>query len=273
MSQLTLQEIQGVLLEMMKDIHQFCVSNGIQYSLAYGTLIGAIRHKGFIPWDDDIDIWMPRPDYERFINEYKGKYELKQLKDKDYFMGYARVYDKDKTYAPENYRSLKEAAGVWVDVLPLDGVSDKMDEREKDYEESCRLRDKSSGYRTDIYNIKTGNLLLKAKSTLKIVVKGIVRGPYHTLLVAFDRVCQRHPYGETECCANYYCFSAYKKRQIEVLKTSWFKEYILSDFEDAQFMITKEYDTVLRSIFGDYMKLPPKDKRGGFHTATFYWKS
>lgn len=114
---------------------------------------------------------------------------------------------------------------------------------------------------------------MKAKSALKIVVKGIVRGTYHSQLVAFDRVCQRHPYGETEWCTNYYCFSVYKKRRMEVLKTLWFKEYEMADFEDTQFMITKDYDTVLRSIFGDYMQLPPEDKRGGFHTATFYWNS
>lgn len=270
---MTLQEVQRVLLEIMIDVHSFCVRNDIHYTLAYGSLIGAIRHKGFIPWDDDIDIWMPRPDYERFINEYKGKYDLKQLKDDDYFMGYARVYDKEKTYAPENYRSMKKAAGVWIDVLPLDGVSDRIDERKLDYEDSCHLRDKSAGYRTDIYNYRTGNLYQKTKSILKIAVKRIVRGPYHSLLVAFDQVCQRHSFGETEVCANYYCFSAYKKRRMEELKTAWFNEYIYSDFEDTQFMITKDYDVVLRSIFGDYMQLPPEDKRGGFHTATFYWKS
>ena len=71
--QLTLKEIQSVNLEIMKDIHAFCVLNGIHYSLAYGSLLGAIRHQGFIPWDDDMDIMMPRPDYKRMLNEYDGK--------------------------------------------------------------------------------------------------------------------------------------------------------------------------------------------------------
>ena len=66
MSELSLKEIQSQSLEVLQTVHEFCVAEGIQYSLAYGTLIGAIRHKGFIPWDDDIDIIMPRPDYERF---------------------------------------------------------------------------------------------------------------------------------------------------------------------------------------------------------------
>ena len=83
MRKMTLQEIQTVNLELMKDIHAFCVKNNIHYSLAYGSLIGAVRHKGFIPWDDDIDIMMPRPDFERFSHEYKSEkgYRLSSVYD------------------------------------------------------------------------------------------------------------------------------------------------------------------------------------------------
>ena len=71
MREMALKEIQQVSLDILKDVHQFCINNGIHYSLCYGTLLGAIRHNGFIPWDDDIDIMMPRPDYDRFVNTYK----------------------------------------------------------------------------------------------------------------------------------------------------------------------------------------------------------
>lgn len=70
MRQLTDKEIHDCLLNILKDVDEFCRQNGLRYSLAYGTLIGAVRHHGFIPWDDDIDIQMPRPDFERFIREY-----------------------------------------------------------------------------------------------------------------------------------------------------------------------------------------------------------
>ena len=70
MQELTLKELQQASLDILKDVHSFCEANQIQYSIAYGTLIGALRHKGFIPWDDDVDIVMPRPDFERFCKIY-----------------------------------------------------------------------------------------------------------------------------------------------------------------------------------------------------------
>ena len=73
MREMTLEEIQQVSLEILKDVHRFCVENDIKYSLCYGTLLGAIRHNGFIPWDDDIDIMMPRPEYDRFIRLYQSE--------------------------------------------------------------------------------------------------------------------------------------------------------------------------------------------------------
>ncbi len=73
MKELTLSDVKAVSLDILKDVHEFCIAHDIKYSLAYGTLIGAIRHKGFIPWDDDIDIVMPRPDFERFFKEYKSE--------------------------------------------------------------------------------------------------------------------------------------------------------------------------------------------------------
>lgn len=274
MKQMTLKEVQEVLLEIVKDIHAFCVEHNIEYTLAYGTLIGAIRHKGFIPWDDDIDIWMTRPNYERFIKEYiSNHYLIKRPKDPDNYLGYVRVYEVDKTYSPQNYRNLNQEAGVWVDILPLDGVSDDEYIKDKEYEAICHQRDLSSGYRTNIYEFRKGNLAAKVKSGAKLAIKQVLRGSQKKLLKDYERLCQQRPYGSTCFCANFYCYSAYKKRKVELLKTEWFKEYKTVDFEGTQLMITKEYDDVLTSIFGNYMQLPPEDKRGGFHTGTFYWKS
>lgn len=273
MRQMNIQEVQSELLEIMKDVHAFCIDNNIKYSLAYGSLIGAVRHKGFIPWDDDIDIWMPRSDYERFMNSYHSRrYELKSLKDNDYYMGYTRVYDRVRTYAPENYRNIKDEAGIWIDVFPIDGVSDDETRRNEDFEDSCHERDLSSGFRGDMFKLRLGNKSDKIISAVKIGIKRLLRGTHHSLLIKFEHVCKRHAFGSTKYCANYYCYSAYERRKIELLETDWFINYELVEFEDTKLMITKSYNAVLCSIFGDYMLLPLEDKRHGFHTATFYWK-
>lgn len=98
---MTLKEIQNVSLDILKDLHKFCVENNINYTLCGGTLLGAIRHNGFIPWDDDVDVAMPRPDYERFIKEFHSEkgYILKArgASDDDTFMAYARICDIEKT--------------------------------------------------------------------------------------------------------------------------------------------------------------------------------
>jgi lipopolysaccharide cholinephosphotransferase len=95
MRELSLRELQLFTLDILKDVHTFCINNQLHYSVAFGTLIGAIRHRGFIPWDDDIDIVMPRPDYERFCQTYHSeRFHLKHRgNDKKCMITFARVYD------------------------------------------------------------------------------------------------------------------------------------------------------------------------------------
>ena len=114
---LTIDEIHGVALEIMKDVDRFCRDNNIPYSLACGTLLGAVRHKGFIPWDDDVDLFMLREDYDRFISSYKSdKYNLIAL-------GYAKVVDPTTSVKDD---STSFNYGVFVDIFPLDHVPEDM---------------------------------------------------------------------------------------------------------------------------------------------------
>ena len=128
MKELSLKELQGCCLEILKDVDAFCRTNEINYSLAYGSLLGAVRHKGFIPWDDDLDIVMPRKDYERFCREYRsGNFRLIcQDNTPDCFIPFARVTDftrtESRTYAP--WMGSMQNPGVWIDVFPLDYAPD-----------------------------------------------------------------------------------------------------------------------------------------------------
>ena len=100
--QLELADIQKLSLGILKDVHDFCMSHGITYSLAYGTMLGAVRHKGFIPWDDDIDIVMPRPDYERFKKSFKSQCGNALVTEQESYIAFSRVCDTRHTVASKS---------------------------------------------------------------------------------------------------------------------------------------------------------------------------
>ena len=124
MRELKLEEIQGILLDIMTDIDSFCRENNIRYIISSGTLLGAVRHKGFIPWDDDADMFMPREDFDRFVKIYKGrKYHLlyNTRNEKEFFAAaYAKISDPGTANAAE--KKSKCRYGVNVDIFPLDSV-------------------------------------------------------------------------------------------------------------------------------------------------------
>ena len=130
---MTLNDIKKVSLDILISIHEYCKANGIKYSLGYGTMLGAVRHKGFIPWDDDIDILMMREDYDRFLSGYKdSKFEvIDHKREKKYILPYAKVVDKNTVLFNSWMPDLK--LGVSVDVFPVDYVGKDMDEAEKLY--------------------------------------------------------------------------------------------------------------------------------------------
>ena len=150
MKEMTLRELQLFSLEIMKEVHQFCVKNHIVYSLLDGSLIGAIRHQGFIPWDDDIDIILRRPDFERFWKTFKSdRYKLKyREKDSDCMVPFARVYDDKKTTIRTQAPWCKDEVGVWIDVIPADCVIEDNVEFGKYYDKTRRLWLKSASART-----------------------------------------------------------------------------------------------------------------------------
>ena len=130
---LSLEETQSILFDIMKDIDRFCRSNGIRYSLSDGTMLGAVRHGGFIPWDDDADICMPREDFDKFAATYKSdKYHLllnTHTKDEVFFYGFIKINDPTTNGAPTHKNIAKH--GVTVDIFPLEPVPEDKKERAK----------------------------------------------------------------------------------------------------------------------------------------------
>lgn len=128
--EITMEELRAIQLDILDKIHAFCTEHGIRYSLGGGTLLGAVRHKGYIPWDDDIDIMLPRPDYERFLKEFDGKYAELNLQhygnDNTCCIPFAKVYD-NRTVLIEKLQK----SGIYIDVFPIDGLPEES--KIKDY--------------------------------------------------------------------------------------------------------------------------------------------
>jgi len=126
MKELSLDEIKQISIDLLQDMHEFCIEHNLKYSLGFGTLIGAIRHMGFIPWDDDIDIMMPRPDYEIFCRTYVSKhgYELVAPCKKGCYISYARICEVEKTLVVSPAAWHSTPSGVWIDIFPVDGAPD-----------------------------------------------------------------------------------------------------------------------------------------------------
>jgi len=143
MLEMTLREVQLFSTGLLKEVHDFCISKNIRYSMTYGTLLGSVRHKGCIPWDDDIDIMMPRPDYERFCRTFCSENGSACFSPVigDAYLGYARVCDLKKTWVHSMPWCKESPTGIWIDIFPIDGI-DVDDDRVKELSNINRLNKK-----------------------------------------------------------------------------------------------------------------------------------
>lgn len=266
--QLTLQELQQVSYDILKEVHNFCIANGIRYSLAYGTLLGAIRHKGFIPWDDDIDIVMPRPDFDRFFQQFPNKGTLRAVHPDNCYLGFGRVYDTERTIAKTTIPWQKEKSGLWIDVFPIDCVSDDYEEfkQHADLVNKCnRQANRRRRLKVPFYAIP------KKKVLLWIGSKFHVSKSLETVCRNFRKAITRHPYGSTGHCSQ---LGDPWNSKNEYFEFKLMEEYTEVQFGDSTFLSVKDYDTFLKCCFGDYMQLPPIEKRipPQQDYIKFYWK-
>ena len=259
MKELTLQEIQKYSLDVLLHIHDFCVAHHIDYSLAYGTLIGAVRHKGFIPWDDDIDIIMTRENFERFLKEYQSSkdFMLVSPDDKKSYLAFARVCDLKNTKIITRIPWSKYDTGVWVDIFPMDSISDNEEEHRKRWKKLYKFWEITSIARGAKANAMNHDNWEKSNSLIWlkkfIFLNGCLVRPSVRLFINWIKSSK---YANSSHCAQLACcdeWGFYEKKD--------FEEYTTLEFEGHQLMVIKEYDKVLRLLYDDYMQLPPENKR------------
>lgn len=271
MKELSLKELQQECLNILIDVHSFCNKNSISYSIAYGTLIGAVRHKGFIPWDDDIDIMMLRGDFEQFCKIYKSKhYSLIYYgNDKSALAGFARVVDCKKTYYEAERPWTKQNSGVWIDIFPIDYVEDDMESYAKRYRCLQRLCKTIYKFRRVNHHIsKNDNIWSITKTILArfVSIDGLL--PYLLLIymIKQQKISQERTKYLGQC-------SCLDDGPIQFPQND-FNNYTLLNFEGQQFYAIRGYDHHLRQLYGDYMNLPPIEKRyPKQYWIKFYWKN
>ena len=257
--EMTLREVQEFSLEILKEVHDFCVENKIRYSLAYGTLIGAVRHKGFIPWDDDIDIMMPRPDYEKFCKTFSSsRYKVLSSYSPESYLSFSRVYDDERTTAKTSIVWAKVPAGLWIDIFPVDGAED-------DRKKLGRRYAKAHTYWSIVFYSRGAKSRMtrgfRLKDNVKILAKkvlflnGIFLSHFKNKQ---EKLIQQYKFEE---CAKWSQLSCPDNKNAEHSSIGDFSDFELVPFEKYQFCIIKNYDAILKMTYGDYMTLPPENER------------
>lgn len=265
MKELTKEEYQKVQYDILKEVDRYCSENNIVYYLSYGTLLGAVRHKGFIPWDDDIDIAMPMPDFLRFCREYNSeKYKVNFWeRDSRYFRYYATVEDRD-TYLKEETDS-EYKVGINIDLAPIIGLPEDEKKAKRYFKRLVFLR---SLLNLKVMKPRKGRvwykeLFLKASSFLLLPYS------YKFINKKMQGLCLRYPYNDAK---NVICVGSFNREKEVIGKEKLEGPLTRLQFESDEFMVPAGYDAWLKQIFGDYMKLPPVEKRVSHHTFVAYSK-
>jgi lipopolysaccharide cholinephosphotransferase len=275
MKKMTLQDQQSIGLEILKDVHGFCDSHGIKYSVAYGSLIGAIRHNGFIPWDDDVDIIMPRPDYERFCQEYHSDAfdVISRSTDLSCAIAYARVADCRRTVCDTKVPWCSRPVGIWIDVFPVDSVSEMISQYREHFKALSRLWERTVWERQARMPVSTYHW--RPIPTMKLILKKLLFLNGAGLFKHVDRLIregQRLEWGMTSHFAQLSCMDG--KADREYLPVYCFDSCIDIKFEDTVVKVLSGYEEVLTTMYGDYRRLPLPEKRIPHNNVLnkWYWK-
>lgn len=255
------EELKKCELDILKDVARFCDEHEIHYSLTFGTLLGAIRHKGFIPWDDDIDIAVPRDEYEYLIKNYThDRYKMVEMHlQEDYPYAFAKVIDTCTELKEQSTSSFP--MGVYIDIFPVDGLPETDQERHmKTCQNACR---------TALYKLVS----LKYPTDLK---HRLIHIAVKIFLLPFS---QRKIISKQHDLATRYSIEQASEVSILTIRLGckrkfskgMFYNIVKHPFEDAMFNIPAAYEQYLTAVYGDYMTPPPEDKRIA-HFLEAYWK-
>lgn len=255
-----LRKAQLLMLKILKEVHKICEENNIKYFLSDGTLIGAIRHQGFIPWDDDLDIGMLREDYEKFCKIapqiLSENFILQNFQtDKGYGLQFGKVILKNTVWIEKVAKNTnRQWSGIYIDIFPYDNITENK---------------KMQKLINRLYIFIQGLILIKFKyinisnyesmaKKLKYVLKKIYLCTISKKLLIYirDSICKRY-LNKSKTLVTKYGGNFYKNQN----PYNFYKDLTLQNFEDTSFYIPKNYDKILKNLYGNYMEIPPIEKQ------------
>lgn len=271
--ELSIRETQAVSLEILKTVADICEQQKLRYTLLYGTLLGAVRHKGYIPWDDDVDIMMPRPDYEALLAYFKEHaeelphlqvFEPRTCKEYPYMI--TRISDDRYWIDMDNEEPY--GMGVFIDIYPFDGLGNTPEEALSYGLKGDRLSSFCYQATRKRYAVETTTSALRKvlKFPIFLVSKMIGKNHFQNKLSA---LAGKKPYDQSEYVGCVVWLSGGEK---DIFPREWFDKTMLAPFEQFEFRIPENYDALLKKVYGDYMKLPPEKDRVGHHNYKVYRK-
>ncbi len=247
---ITVEAQKKISLDILVNVAEFCDKHGLKYYLSYGTLLGAVRHKGYIPWDDDIDIQMPRADYNKLISLYNKEktaenYELLDPYCKRALLPFAKIVDNNtvKTEPTLDYRN--GYVGVDIDIFPMDGIPADEDEFDGWFNDMLKI------YRSHQRCVMESKSSLKRK--IMVPLFRILSGGKNRFLKKAAAMHRKYPYDECEYIGSIEFLYSYKS---DKLKKEWFSGTCEMAFEGYTFKAPSGYHEILTCMYGDYMTPP-----------------
>ena len=270
MQEISMSEIKQTGLQTLLYFDAFCKQHHLQYFLAYGTLLGAIRHQGYIPWDDDIDVWMPREDYQKLIDLdheiSQRQYLLNCVQCNGKFaVPFAKLTRTDTVILPARYVT-GYLYGLSIDIFPLDTIGNYKDEEEA-RQAFISVRNAHLPLLNKYHHLTGG----REEKTLKRIAKKLAYriaalryGPLSGHMKAYaDALMNEYPNASGEYVTTIDGTTIFRK--------DWFENTVEVPFEGHMLPAPAEYDAVLRKRYGDYMTYPPVEQQVMPHTYTAYY--
>ena len=263
----------AVIIDVLSAFIRICEAQGLRYFCAGGTAIGAVRHQGMIPWDDDIDVFMPRPDYDRFLrlaahSMPEGYEVLSPYATKDYPMYFAKMCNA-RTTLLENER-IPCVFGLYIDIFPLDGACDDVETCYREKRRFKRLMNKLEAVSTHNSFGEYVGLLTERREWGRFAVKTVAfccrSWLRRWLLKQMDSIAYGHDYALSSRVVTY--SGAYQRQ--EIYPKAWLETPQMFAFEGLMVNLPHDYDAYLRHFFGDYMTLPPVEQRASHHQKVFF---